>query len=291
MEQAQALNVAIVGGGPGCKAIMDMMLAEKLSQLRMRLIGVASTNPDAVGYCYAQERGIYTTTDYVNLFGLEDLGMIIELTGRDEVAKEIARAKPDHVRFIDHVAARLFWDIFQIEEERLQERKRSEKALERAEKEKETILDSLVEHVIHNDRDMRILWANRAAYESASLSREELVGRHCYEVWPKRSTPCPDCPVVEAMETGQPRELEKTTPDGKIWRVRGYPERDMKGDIVGGIEVTLDITDRKRSEEALRESEDKYRGLFSNAQVGLFRTRISDGKMLECNERLARMFA
>ena len=58
MEQGKVLDVAIVGGGPGCKAIMDMIFAEKLSQLRMKLIGVACTNPKAVGYCYAQEKGI-----------------------------------------------------------------------------------------------------------------------------------------------------------------------------------------------------------------------------------------
>lgn len=55
MEQTKALNVAIVGGGPGCKAIMDMILAEKLSQLRMKLIGIACTNPKTVGYRYARE--------------------------------------------------------------------------------------------------------------------------------------------------------------------------------------------------------------------------------------------
>ncbi|MBW2330541.1 MAG: hypothetical protein JRF30_06350, partial [Deltaproteobacteria bacterium] len=54
MDQVEVLNVAIVGGGPGCKAIMDMIFAEKLSQLRMKLIGVADFNPGAVGYCYAQ---------------------------------------------------------------------------------------------------------------------------------------------------------------------------------------------------------------------------------------------
>jgi len=61
MEQVKALNVAIVGGGRGCKAIMDMILAEKLHELRMNLIGVASTDPEAVGYLYAKEKGIYTT--------------------------------------------------------------------------------------------------------------------------------------------------------------------------------------------------------------------------------------
>ena len=288
MEQVQALNVAIVGGGPGCKAIMDMMFAEKLSQLRMKLIGVACTNPVSEGYRYAQEKGIYTTRDYRDLYGLKDLGMIIELTGRDEVASEIGRTKPAHVRFIDHVAGRLFWDIFQVEEERLKDQKRAQAALERAEKEKETILDTLVEHVIHDSRDMRILWANRAACVSAELTREELVGRHCYEVWPKRSTRCPRCAVATAMETGLPQEVQTTTPDGKIWRIRGYPEWDENGHIVGGIEVTLDITDRKQAEKALRESEQMLQLVMDNIPQLIFWKDINS-VYLGCNQNFARV--
>jgi C4-dicarboxylate-specific signal transduction histidine kinase len=132
MEQGKTLKVAIVGGGPGCKAVMDMIFAEKLSQLRMKLIGVASTNPKAVGCLYAKEKGIYTTEDYHDLYKLKDLNMIIELTGREEVANEISHSKPDHVRLMDHVAAHLFWDVFQIEEHGIAERRRAEKALQKA---------------------------------------------------------------------------------------------------------------------------------------------------------------
>ena len=46
----------------------------------------------------------------------------------------------------------------------------------------------------------------------------------------------------------------------------------------------------RERETALRQSEETYRNLFHNAQVGLFRTRIEDGKILECNDQLAHMF-
>ncbi len=46
----------------------------------------------------------------------------------------------------------------------------------------------------------------------------------------------------------------------------------------------------KRTQNALKESEEKYQHLFHNALVGLFRTRISDGKVLECNQTIAGMF-
>jgi len=131
MDQAKAFNVAIVGGGPGCKAIMEMIFAEKLSQLRMKLIGVASTNPETEGYLYAKEKGVFTTTDYRDLYKLKDLDMIIELTGRKEVAGEIFRTKPEKVRVMGNVAARLFWDVFQIEEQRIAERRQAEETIKR----------------------------------------------------------------------------------------------------------------------------------------------------------------
>lgn len=129
MDQDRALNVGIVGGGPGCKAIMGMIFTEKLGELRMKLIGVASTNTKAVGYLYAKEKGLYTTEDYRDLYDLKDLSMIIELTGRDEVASEISRTKPDHIRLMDHVTAQVFWNVFQIEEERIDQLKDTQDAL------------------------------------------------------------------------------------------------------------------------------------------------------------------
>jgi len=147
----------------------------------------------------------------------------------------------------------------------MEKRKQVEEAPKRAEQEKESILNSLVEHVIHEDTTMKILWANQAACESAGLSLEELMGRRCYEIWPKRGTPCPDCPVIRAMETGQPQKVEKTTPDGRSWFIRGYPVRDVNGDVTGAVEVTLEITEREKAERALKESERKLRGVIDTS--------------------------
>ncbi|MCP4689875.1 MAG: PAS domain S-box protein, partial [Desulfobacterales bacterium] len=50
-----------------------------------------------------------------------------------------------------------------------------------------------------------------------------------------------------------------------------------------------EISERERAEEALRESEEKYRGLFETAMVGLYRTTIDEGKVLEANLAFARI--
>ena len=142
-------------------------------------------------------------------------------------------------------------------------RKEAEQALQQAEREKEAILDSLTELVLYQDTDLKVLWANRAACESVGRSREELIGRRCYQVWAEGDEPCEDCPVARAIESGCPAEGQKTTPDGRVWIIRAAPVRDGDGHVVGGAEIALDITQLTRTEQALselRQIHDRQRG-------------------------------
>jgi PAS domain S-box-containing protein len=289
MEQVSALNVAIVGGGPGCKAIMDVIFAETLSQLRMKLIGVASRNPKAVGHLYAQKKGIYTTTDYRNLYKLKDLHMIIELTGSDQLEDEISRTKPPRVKLMDHVAARVFWDIFNVEEQRIAERRQAEEALRESEQEKDAILNSMSEDVVYHDMEHRIVWANSVASKSVGLTPDDLVGQHCYEMFHRRTKPCPGCPVLKARETGEPQAAEMTSPDGRTWFVRGYPVRHVTNVITGVVEVTLEITKRKRAEEALRRSENLLRMLINATKEAIISIG-QDGLITLFNPAAEKMF-
>ncbi|MBN1362524.1 MAG: PAS domain-containing protein [Sedimentisphaerales bacterium] len=147
-------------------------------------------------------------------------------------------------------------------------RKLAEQALEKAEREKEAILDSLVELVVHQSRDLTILWANRAACESVGRTREQIIGRHCYELWGEREESCDDCPVAQAMETGRWMEAEKSTPDGRTWVIQGTPLRNETGDVVGGVEIALDITKYKRTEQALNDLRRKHARLTAPHKPG-----------------------
>ncbi len=319
-DQPKVLNVAIVGGGPGCKAIMDMIFAEKLSQLRMELLGLACTNPKAVGYRYAQKKGIYTTRVYRDLYKLKDLNMIIELTGREEVADEIARTKPNHVRFMDHMAAHLFWDIFRIEEKRIAERKQAEEATKLAYAELNQIFETAADAMCVIDKDFNVLRVNNTFSALSGVSKDQTIGKKCHEVFHGSTCDTPYCPLTR-IPGGEERvecEVEKERKDGtKIPCILvATPFRDPGGELVGVVECFKDITEhkqaedelrasieqmeiayeqsivyarqlneqiaeRKRVERAVRESEERYRRITEATTDYIFTVRVKDGYPVE----------
>ena len=105
--------------------------------------------------------------------------------------------------------------------------------------------------VVYLDNDLRIKWANQAAGESLGECPPDLRGRYCFELWQGRDTPCEDCSVMRALDTGRPHEHEIATPDGRHWHVRACPVHDEEGRITGAVEVTRDITERKRTDALL----------------------------------------
>ncbi|HRR67975.1 MAG TPA: PAS domain-containing protein [Desulfomonilia bacterium] len=127
--------------------------------------------------------------------------------------------------------------------------RRSEERYRRISEELDVVLNGITDIILLNDRDMNIIWANRAASEISGLPVEEIQGRKCYEALRKKSVPCEQCPVVQAVGTASPREGTMKTSDGTLWEIMSYPVRDERGSIRGAIAITRNITDRKAAEE------------------------------------------
>jgi diguanylate cyclase (GGDEF)-like protein/PAS domain S-box-containing protein len=142
------------------------------------------------------------------------------------------------------------------------------------------------------DAQHNILSVNKATVKATGAGcAEELIGKKCYEIFHNTSGPPEGCPLVKMLLSAKLEESEMEVEAlGGIYLVSCTPVVDEKGDLQKVIHIAKDITERKQAEEKIKESEETYRNLFHNAQVGLFRTRISDGKILESNEQLAKMF-
>jgi signal transduction histidine kinase len=117
--ELSCLNIALVGGGSGGRALIKFLETHRLRNLHVCIVGVADLSEDAPGVVYARKKGIYTTTDYRDFFSFADLHLLIEITGREDVLDELMRSKPKQVKVFDHLSARLFWDLIEVQEEKI----------------------------------------------------------------------------------------------------------------------------------------------------------------------------
>jgi len=111
-------NIAIVGGGRFCKRLLKLLFSELFEESRPVILGVADKSDRSEGLVYARELGIFTTSDYRDLYQLENLQILMEITTDVKLGALINATKPEGVKFFDHVSARTIWTSLQVEKEK-----------------------------------------------------------------------------------------------------------------------------------------------------------------------------
>ena len=153
------------------------------------------------------------------------------------------------------------------------------------------IFDAVQDGLSVIDAELNIALVN-PWMEKVYASEMPLVGRKCYAVYQKRKKLCPWCPSVKTMETGQAHTAEVPYPSAKKptgWiQLTAYPLRGSSGEIVGVIEHVKDISESKRSELRLKESEERYRNLVDLAPDGIVLIDVK-GRILELNRAFAEL--
>jgi two-component system, sensor histidine kinase and response regulator len=175
------------------------------------------------------------------------------------------------------------------------ERKRAEAALIEERHLLRTLMDNVPDTIYFKDRESRFTRINKALAKSFGLSDPaRAVGKTDFDFFAGEHAEQAYADEQEIIGTGQPvlgKEEKETWPDGHAtWAsTTKMPLRDANGDIIGTFGVSRDITERKRYEESLRASEQRYRLLFERNLAGVYRVTV-DGHLLDCNDACARIF-
>jgi len=170
------------------------------------------------------------------------------------------------------------------------ERKRAEQAL----KQREELYRDLYENapLAYNTVgiDGRILTTNAHTSKMLGFSRDELIGRPVFDLYANTPSGREKAKKVfqRFLDGEEPRdeELEWRRADGRsVWvslTLRAL--RDPQGKIIAARAMVMDITERKQIEEALRESEQKFRRLVENAADAFF-VHDLDGRIIDVNQQ------
>jgi PAS domain-containing protein len=178
--------------------------------------------------------------------------------------------------YVAATAALLYVLIRRFAEERRSAGEALRAAMQKAEEEQartQAIIAAMGDGISIQDADFRILFQNQ--------KHKDLVGDHrgefCYAAYQHGDRICEGCPVALSYRDGGIHTVERSavTDNGTLFaEITASSVRDADGRIVAGIEIVRNITGRKRTEDALRDSEKKYRDLVDTALV-VYRTTVS----------------
>ncbi len=145
-------------------------------------------------------------------------------------------------------------------------------ALQKREHYYRSLIDNIHENIVVIDRDYLITDVNRTFLVSYGRKREEVIGRHCYEISHGYNEPCEehgeDCKLRKVFKTGKAHTCthQHMHVDGwKTWvDILVSPFKDNKGETTHVIEAVRDVSDLIKTGKSLRESEDKYSHLVES---------------------------
>lgn len=131
-------------------------------------------------------------------------------------------------------------------------KKKVEDALARSQKEWILTFDAMADIVTIQDKNMRIVRANKATHQFFQAQYGELNGKPCYEVFTGTSTPCPVCPLLQTLQDiNHHSAIIKHENLGKIFQVSSSAIPDDNGDIQYLVHIARDITEQTKLEADL----------------------------------------
>ncbi|GHO77898.1 hypothetical protein KSD_56690 [Ktedonobacter sp. SOSP1-85] len=173
-----------------------------------------------------------------------------------------------------------------------EDQKRAEQQLKES-RENWRVLAETVPHLVWAVRsDGRLEYANQRAYNYLGASPESMLGEEWQQFLHREDYERVEAVRRHALETGEPYEIEYRLKENQTGAYRWFldralPVRDETGQVVKWLGTSTDIEERKRTEEALRESQERVNILMNSRIIGIF---FAEGEQIvDANDTYLRM--
>ncbi|GEM_PF-885096 len=194
-----------------------------------------------------------------------------------------------HLQLVERGARRIFLAVVLD----ITERKAAEDALRSSEQRFRHLVEGVRDYALFMlDGEGRVMTWNSGAERLKGYRAEEILGRSFEIFYPPEAAGLPAEQLRMALEQGRcESEGWRLRKDGSRFWANAIitPQRDAAGKLIGFAKITRDLTEKKRAEEALRDSEARLAGLVSSAMDGII-TVDSRRRIVLFNAAAERMF-
>jgi len=168
----------------------------------------------------------------------------------------------------------------------INERKNIEMSLKKSEMFLQNIFDAITDGISVLDSNLNIVKTNQWMKDRYS-DNTPLIGKKCYQAYQQRDSPCPRCPSILAIESGETQDEivpypSNEKPSGWL-RLSSFPLCNSNGRVSGVIEYLKDITDYKKAEKSVKENEERLKIILENLQAGVIIIDAATHKIVDIN--------
>lgn len=248
-------KVAIVGGGKGGSMVYRILKETN----QVEIVGLADINPLAEGMEAARQDGVYVTANFLELFKIPGLDVVIEATGLTGVQEKLHQRKPSYAAVMEGKAAALMMTILDERQQLLE--------IRTIKGELDAILNSVQEGIEVASMNGTIKYVNTSFTKMSGIAPDNRIGKNIFDVSPHGA-------LAQCIKSRQSIMGYRTVIGGSEFEVFSNAAPIFANEeMVGAVVVLQPLTDVMKLMEAMSKQSRKIERLsvkFEQATSGKY---------------------